>query len=196
MAARSILREKLGAGGMTHLVEPFDPERFNSQSTIAENLIFGTPLDDTFSLRQLGSSAGDPQGPGRPRARRRAVRHGQGHRLDHPRSLRGARGRQPVVRGAEPDGARPVRRLSGGAEARRLARLCRGGLGRPGGLPRPRLRLRRTARSPGPRERGARRGNSSPPGTPSTRRWARTSTRSPSTTPTSTTTRRASRTTS
>ena len=57
VAARAILREKLDAGGMTHLVEPFDPERFNSQSTIAENLIFGTPLDDTFSLRQLGSNA-------------------------------------------------------------------------------------------------------------------------------------------
>ena len=42
---------------MTGLVEPFDPDHFNSQSTIAENLIFGTPLDDTFSLRQLGSNA-------------------------------------------------------------------------------------------------------------------------------------------
>ena len=55
--ARAILRGKLDAGGMTGLVEPFDPEHFNSQSTIAENLIFGTPLDDTFSLRQLGSNA-------------------------------------------------------------------------------------------------------------------------------------------
>ncbi len=54
--ARTILREKLDGGGMTGLVEPFDPEHFNSQSTIAENLIFGTPLDDTFSLRQLGSN--------------------------------------------------------------------------------------------------------------------------------------------
>ena len=54
--ARTILREKLDAAGMTGLVEPFDPEHYNSQSTIGENLIFGTPLDDTFSLRQLGSN--------------------------------------------------------------------------------------------------------------------------------------------
>jgi putative ABC transport system ATP-binding protein len=54
--ARVILREKLDADGMTGLVEPFDPEHYNSQSTIGENLIFGTPLDDTFSLRQLGSN--------------------------------------------------------------------------------------------------------------------------------------------
>ena len=55
--ARVILREKLDAAGMTGLVEAFDPERFNLQSTIAENLIFGTPLDEVFSLRQLGSNA-------------------------------------------------------------------------------------------------------------------------------------------
>lgn len=54
--ARTILREKLAAEGLTQLVEPFDPEHYNSQSTIAENLIFGTPLDDMFSLRQLGSN--------------------------------------------------------------------------------------------------------------------------------------------
>ena len=55
--ARAILRDKLSDSGMRQLVEPFDPDRYNSQSSIAENLIFGTPLDDTFSLRQLGANA-------------------------------------------------------------------------------------------------------------------------------------------
>ncbi len=54
--ARAILREKLDADGMTHLVEPFDPDHFNSQSSIAENLVFGTPLDETFDLRHLGGN--------------------------------------------------------------------------------------------------------------------------------------------
>ena len=54
--ARVILREKLDADGMTQLVEPFDPDHYNSQSSIAENLIFGTPIDEAFSLRQLGSN--------------------------------------------------------------------------------------------------------------------------------------------
>ena len=51
-----ILREKLDADGMTQLVEPFDPDHYNSQSSIGENLIFGTPIDEAFSLRQLGSN--------------------------------------------------------------------------------------------------------------------------------------------
>ena len=55
--ARAILREKLDADGMTQLVEPFDPDHYNSQSSIGENLIFGTPIDESFSLRQLGSNA-------------------------------------------------------------------------------------------------------------------------------------------
>ena len=28
---------------MTDLVEPFDPERYNEQATIAENILFGVP---------------------------------------------------------------------------------------------------------------------------------------------------------
>ena len=55
--ARAILRDKLADSGMTGLVEPFDPDRYNSQSSIAENLIFGTPLDESYSLRQLGANA-------------------------------------------------------------------------------------------------------------------------------------------
>ncbi len=54
--ARSMFREHLANAGLTHLVEAFDPERYNSQSSIGENLIFGTALDDSFNLRQLGGN--------------------------------------------------------------------------------------------------------------------------------------------
>ena len=51
-----MFRDKLAEADMTSLVEAFDPERYNSQSSIGENLIFGTPLDETFNLQQLGSN--------------------------------------------------------------------------------------------------------------------------------------------
>ncbi len=54
--ARTMFRDKLAEADMTSLVEAFDPERYNSQSSIGENLVFGTPLDETYNLRQLGSN--------------------------------------------------------------------------------------------------------------------------------------------
>ena len=40
--ARALLRRTIAAG-MADLVEPFDPERYNDQATVAENLLFGVP---------------------------------------------------------------------------------------------------------------------------------------------------------
>ena len=54
--ARAMFRDKLTEAGMNQLVEAFDPEQYNSQSSIGENLIFGTPLDDTFNMKQLGGN--------------------------------------------------------------------------------------------------------------------------------------------
>ena len=54
--SRVLLRDKLDAAGITQLVEPFDPERYNSQASIGENLIFGTPISEAFSLKRLGSN--------------------------------------------------------------------------------------------------------------------------------------------
>ncbi len=113
--ARVILREKLDADGMTQLVEPFDPDHYNSQSSIGENLIFGTPIDEAFSLRQLGSNPVVRRVLAQNDARCRSLRHGQGDRLDDPRSLRRARRGQPSLRAAEPDGARTVPGLPDGA---------------------------------------------------------------------------------
>jgi ABC-type multidrug transport system fused ATPase/permease subunit len=44
LAARRELHERLAAKRMTQLVERFDPERYNANATIAQNLLFGTPV--------------------------------------------------------------------------------------------------------------------------------------------------------
>ncbi len=54
--ARSTFRDRLAEADLTHLVEPFDPFRYNVQASISENLIFGTPVDGNVSLRVLGSN--------------------------------------------------------------------------------------------------------------------------------------------
>ncbi len=54
--ARHRLRETFQSNGMADLVEPFDPERYNSQATIAENLLFGVPISDEFRGRNLAEN--------------------------------------------------------------------------------------------------------------------------------------------
>ncbi len=53
LEARKAFRERLDELGFSEFVEPFDPDRYNGQSSIAENLLFGTALDDTFKLQKL-----------------------------------------------------------------------------------------------------------------------------------------------
>jgi putative ABC transport system ATP-binding protein len=55
--ARQRLRETFQSNGMSDLVEPFDPGRYNSQATIAENLLFGVPVSDAFRGRNLAENA-------------------------------------------------------------------------------------------------------------------------------------------
>src|SRR6185437_14440242 len=43
LTARRELHERLAAEKMTQLVERFDPERYNANATVAQNLLFGTP---------------------------------------------------------------------------------------------------------------------------------------------------------
>ncbi|HZH53193.1 MAG TPA: ABC transporter transmembrane domain-containing protein [Microvirga sp.] len=54
--ARARLREAFQANGMADLVEPFDPERYNDQATIAENLLFGVPTSPEFLGRSLAEN--------------------------------------------------------------------------------------------------------------------------------------------
>src|SRR5439155_6892 len=50
LEARRALEQRLVAEGITNLVETYDPERYNSNATVAENLLFGTPIGPTFEL--------------------------------------------------------------------------------------------------------------------------------------------------
>src|SRR5918998_1982167 len=56
--ARRRLRETFQANGMADLVDPFDPNRYNSQATVAENLLFGVPTSEEFMGRNLAHNPG------------------------------------------------------------------------------------------------------------------------------------------
>lgn len=53
LEARSRFRERLDDLGLDEIVEPFDPDKYNDQSSVAENLLFGTPADERFELDNL-----------------------------------------------------------------------------------------------------------------------------------------------
>jgi putative ABC transport system ATP-binding protein len=48
LEARRVLAERLAAGGLEHLVERFDSNRYNTNSPISVNLLFGTPIGSAF----------------------------------------------------------------------------------------------------------------------------------------------------
>ena len=51
--ARLTLRDRLADPAIAPLVELFDDGLYNSNASVAENLLFGTPLDETFSLDNI-----------------------------------------------------------------------------------------------------------------------------------------------
>lgn len=53
LKARLALHEKLKESNQSALVEPFDRQQYNSNATIAENLLFGTPAGDDFDIERL-----------------------------------------------------------------------------------------------------------------------------------------------
>lgn len=53
MRARRALREKLAETGQDNLIESFDREQYNTNATLGENLLFGTPRDNTFDIDRL-----------------------------------------------------------------------------------------------------------------------------------------------
>ncbi len=56
--ARRAMRERLASDErLARLVEPFDPDRYNTNATLAENLLFGMPIGEAFDLDHL---AGHP----------------------------------------------------------------------------------------------------------------------------------------
>jgi ABC-type multidrug transport system fused ATPase/permease subunit len=46
--ARRVVLATLAAEGLTGFVEPFDPGRYNRHGSVAENILFGMPVGDTF----------------------------------------------------------------------------------------------------------------------------------------------------
>lgn len=56
LAARLALRDRLAADGLTKLVETFDPDRYNTNASVAENLLFGTPIGPVFDFETLAEN--------------------------------------------------------------------------------------------------------------------------------------------
>jgi ABC-type multidrug transport system fused ATPase/permease subunit len=55
VATREALRAALAAEGAAHLIEPFDPHRYNAQATVGENILFGEPVGSAFAQARLAS---------------------------------------------------------------------------------------------------------------------------------------------
>ncbi|MGH6891977.1 MAG: ABC transporter transmembrane domain-containing protein [Dongiaceae bacterium] len=53
LQARAAIRRRLQEPDVNHLVEPFDPARYNRNMTVAENLLFGTPRGAMFEFESL-----------------------------------------------------------------------------------------------------------------------------------------------
>ncbi len=56
LEARHALSRRLERDGITNLVETYDPERFNTNATVAENLLFGTPIGPVFEFDALADN--------------------------------------------------------------------------------------------------------------------------------------------
>ena len=56
LRARESMRTQLVETGMEDLVERFDPDAYNGNATLAENLLFGTPVGNTFELENLAGN--------------------------------------------------------------------------------------------------------------------------------------------
>lgn len=56
LTARTEVRGRLQDPKFGSLVELFDAESFNTSATVAENLLFGTPVDETFGLEGMADN--------------------------------------------------------------------------------------------------------------------------------------------
>ncbi|MFQ5972467.1 MAG: ABC transporter transmembrane domain-containing protein [Alphaproteobacteria bacterium] len=57
LAARHAVRERLNDPAYQPLVEPFDRELYNTNATVAENLLFGSPVGADFDMERLAENA-------------------------------------------------------------------------------------------------------------------------------------------
>jgi ABC-type multidrug transport system fused ATPase/permease subunit len=56
LEARDALSQRLARDDITNLVETYDPDRYNSNATVAENLLFGTPIGPVFEFEALAGN--------------------------------------------------------------------------------------------------------------------------------------------
>jgi ABC-type multidrug transport system fused ATPase/permease subunit len=56
LEARKALARRLVEDGIANLVETYDPERFNANASVAENLLFGTPIGPSFEFEALATN--------------------------------------------------------------------------------------------------------------------------------------------
>jgi putative ABC transport system ATP-binding protein len=57
LEARKALARRLVEDGAADLVETYDPDRFNANASVAENLLFGTPIGPAFEFDALSRNA-------------------------------------------------------------------------------------------------------------------------------------------
>lgn len=57
MAARSALRERFADPAVGQLIEPFDADSYNTNASVAENILFGLPVGGAFDLERLAEHA-------------------------------------------------------------------------------------------------------------------------------------------
>ncbi|GEM_PF-34052 len=57
LEARAKLRERLLDPELAQFVETFDPEKYNSNASVAENILFGTPVGDQLAIEKLGENS-------------------------------------------------------------------------------------------------------------------------------------------
>jgi putative ABC transport system ATP-binding protein len=57
LEARRHMRERLQSLGIQEWVERFDPAQYNRNATLAENLLFGTPVGRVFDIENLAGNA-------------------------------------------------------------------------------------------------------------------------------------------
>ena len=56
LTARNKFRERLDKSDIANFVESFDKEIFNSNASVAENLLFGTPKGNSFNAENIGTN--------------------------------------------------------------------------------------------------------------------------------------------
>ena len=56
LEARHVLQDRLADPAIASLVEPFDKDKYNTNMSVAENLMFGTPTDQGFDLDNLAAN--------------------------------------------------------------------------------------------------------------------------------------------